>query len=631
MNKLRYKIFISILILIAGLVGFAPSARAAVPVWIVGFDANTDFEKSLETFLINLMAQVSARQETFQESYDLAKIMKAREDVNKLIFEAFSELRSEPLLIEFQQINQACGITSGAPLPTNKPGFTSGEFPEGKCLFYTQVQEYLRSRGLEIVSQPFNPSGLSGPAVDKSAVLGAIERGDDPLCLYGVRTNDGQCITIKLEGRIITNPDDFLFEEPVQKARDFLYCYFGPWRHFPWGETQKKSDLMRDNMKNYFLLTVARKLKFTQTAPPPEWYTEARCQIILASMECPLAAQPQSALASTSIPKDTSAFPVVNRDIACVSRNLVNSPTLTRPLEFIQWSQKDIHKLVTREENSVGATLQKIQITLQDIISQYQQERQAEYIAGQGIRPEKYLIGWRAYTKDEYKQLEDKWAKGGTYEGNGVIQPTGDWFYFDTGNIISPAVILLDKLQAATQAEFNLAQDAFQAPKSPDNSGDAIGLVSGSGKCPAEQAPKTVNNVQYVCQEFTNAGTPPQYFHYWITTPQDTGSSDQYSGLYVPTDKGNLPLAGRALSAPWEDPNVQLPQEYITGQAPKSKDELPSLSGNYFNQWYKDILQLHDWHFSAIVQQWFNKPEKSFFTPDRQYTPPSPQNSSGNP
>ncbi len=60
-----------------------------------------------------------------------------------------------------------------------------------------------------------------------------------------------------------------------------------------------------------------------------------------------------------------------------------------------------------------------------------------------------------------------------------------------------------------------------------------------------------------------------------------------------------------------------LPDKYLTGQAPQSKDENPALSGNYFNQWYKDILELHKWHFSAIVQQWFQKPEKSFFVPDR--------------
>src|SRR3989338_1787721 len=180
MSKSKLWIFLNVCFLVLGIWSLAPAALAAVPTWTVGFDANTDFEKSLEGFLTRLMGQVSARQETFQQSYDLAKIMKGREDVNKLIFESFSELRNEPLLLEFQNIRKACEPTTnttsvidpgsigsvGALAGSGSsslsvsdlwdgnsvtcdlldPGITVGSL-KGQCLFYTQVQEYLRTRG----------------------------------------------------------------------------------------------------------------------------------------------------------------------------------------------------------------------------------------------------------------------------------------------------------------------------------------------------------------------------------------------------------------------------------------------------------------------------------------------------
>lgn len=618
LNKLKYPLAV-IGLTILGLIGFGSDARAAVPVWVVGFDNTTDYQKSLQGFLTTLFGQLAARQETFLQAYDLTKIMKAREDVNKLIFEAFSELRNEPLLLEFQKIRKICDISNPEafipnPLNPTPPDLSS---LKGQCAFYTQVQEYLRTRGLEIISKPFNPDAIGAQHAQagldnlgESGVITPAEHGVaadeiDPMCLYGVRTNDGECIVIKLEGRIITNPDDFLFEEPIQKARDFLYCYFGAWRHYPWAATREEADLMRDNMKNHFLLTIARKLKFTQTAPPAEWYTEARCQLILASMQCPLASQPLSE--TPGAPQDTSNFPTINRDRACVARELVNSPTLSAPLEFMSWTMADLHKAVTREENTVNATYAKVANTITAIIGDYGQLRQAQYVAGQGLRPEKYLIGYRSYTPDEYKQLTDAWQKGETAEDEQRIQPTGDWFYFDTENIISPAVILLQKMQAATQAEFDLAQQAFQAPKVPDSNKDNIAF-SGPGPC-EDKPPAPLPRLEYDCREFKDdAGN---LFHYWATRPFQPEGPDETQGYYALTP--NL----RSLSAPWEDPNVELPPEYLTGQKPRSKDEQPALSGNFFNQWYKDILELHKWHFSAIVQQWFQKPEKSFFVPDR--------------
>src|SRR3989338_1738204 len=152
---IRKKIAIIFILLSFSLI-FPKFVNAAVPVIVFGeyledlynIHENTDMELSLEKFMMNLFNTFATRQEEFTKTFELAKIEKAREDVNKLNFEVQRELTGQGVIIEAK----------------------------------------------------------------------------DPV------TN--QKYTIKKEGRIITNPDDFFFEEPLQKARDFTYCYLAPWKHF---------------------------------------------------------------------------------------------------------------------------------------------------------------------------------------------------------------------------------------------------------------------------------------------------------------------------------------------------------------------------------------------------------------
>lgn len=111
------------------------------------------------------------------QKHELANIEAAREDVNKLINEVMLELKEQPLLIDSLEFGTL-----------------------------------LRSKGITRI-------------VADDAVCGA----------FGFRVND-ECVQIRKEGRIIVNPDDYLFEEPLQKARHFAYCFFAPWRHFPFGD-----------------------------------------------------------------------------------------------------------------------------------------------------------------------------------------------------------------------------------------------------------------------------------------------------------------------------------------------------------------------------------------------------------
>ena len=604
---------------------FCFRARAAVPVWVVGFDANTDYEKSLEVFLFNLMEAIQERNEDWQAAFKLAQIEQARHDVNELIYEAFSELKEEPLLLEYHSIKTAC---QKLPFTDFSVGGTGAV---GACKFIDQIDEILKSRGITITFQAPNAEDIKDMTPEQLA------KSKD-LCIYGVKTSDGECITIKKEGRIIRNPDDYLFEEPIQKARNFLYCYFGPWRHFPWGNTtgdcqsqndcyidqtcqankctnpdgsfETPADRLRDAMKNYFLLAINRKLKFLETAPPQEWYTQARCQKILATLQCG-----PNAGATESSPNLGAGFLMLSNEQACKYHEEANSPTLAMPLNQINWSWEDLNQVISKSENDAVETFTKVANTVQAIISDYQQLRKAEYIAGQGIRPEQYEIGYQAYTPEEYKQVMQT-AEGFEGSTGGTIgstkppapKPTGKYYYFTTEDIISPSVILLDKLQAATQAEFNMAQNAFKVK--PDQIAyiqrqieNGTGFVAGNlGADNRWYTPNFESNSSDRRQE-EPCGSP---IH---PCSKQTQTNPQGETILSP-NQGALP-------APWEDTLLQLPKEYYNWQAPKSEYEEPRLKNNYFNKWYKDILEMHKKNYGTILKQWFQKPLRSHFVPER--------------
>jgi len=665
MRRLIYILIITIACIF--LAQWSP-ANAAVPVWVVGFDNNTDYEKSLEVFLFNLMQAIQERNEDFQMSFKLAQIEKARADVNKLMYEAFTELRSEPLLLEYHRIKQACDSLDNLPFgkisvggllqtPPNqnplsnrtsdlqcqgqpdgtkcfdiKNPLNEGQCSNGKCVFsndqnnnenpqvcqfISDIENYLKGRGLVIVKSAVKRDKYGSPIYN-------LDQNADPLCLNGAMTADGECITIKLEGRIITNPDDFIFEEPAQKARDFVMCYLGPWRYFPFvsndqvtkenceknGIPEEKCSIQalsaakRDAMKAVFLFQIARKMKYTEVSPPEEWYTEARCEKILARLECPdiLGYEKTAPVGGNRI--------VSNRSQACSYKAANNIATLTEA-PGKDSLMVDLVEAATRPENTFAGVWNKVQENIDRIIQDYEKLRTAQYIAGQGIRPEKYLIGYQAYTPEEYQKLKKAWEQGGTFEHEvgpppvagattisqlaqvEQVNPSGDWFYFDTEDIISPAVILLNKIAAATQAQFDMARDAFQIRPSQEN-------------------------IAYIERDITNepgfvAGRLGQDKR-WVSVNFESNNKERVENPQTDVNTFNEPQLGPktgALLSPWEDTGLKLDESY------KNKDMPPWIEGNYFSQWYKDVLQLHNYQFGEVVRRWFGNPEKAYFIPDR--------------
>jgi hypothetical protein len=216
-----------------------------------------------------------------------------------------------------------------------------------------------------------------------------------------------------------------------------------------------------------------------------------------------------------------------------------------------------------------------------------------QYIAGQGIRPEKYLIGITdvkegtsdqkcgnryfdfangLHTLDSYCKENDILYFGRSLnmnynkDNNAYSNKT---FWFDTENITSPAIILLQKMAAAAQAQFNLAQQAYKYPA--DNSTTSTSTIRNtSGDCD--------NNKEF-CEEIT-------------------------------FDKPTI----NELPAPWEDDNdyAKLPQEYIDDWTGTHPDDIGDIygAGYYLNSWYKDITQMYlqkdeEDTFIRTLKNWF--------------------------
>ena len=158
--------------------------QASVPVWVTNFDECTEFQQRMENFEYSLHSTLLQKQLDTEASRELARVEKARNDVNRLVASVYDELRTTQIKLpdENAKILQSMGIAVNDPQKTSASG---SEFC--RASYETQVD-------IEGVSQ---------------------------------------CLAVQQEARIITNIDDYIFEEPIRKAADFLFCYLGDWRHFP--------------------------------------------------------------------------------------------------------------------------------------------------------------------------------------------------------------------------------------------------------------------------------------------------------------------------------------------------------------------------------------------------------------
>jgi hypothetical protein len=271
------------------------------------------------------------------------------------------------------------------------------------------------------------------------------------------------------------------------------------------------------------------------------------------------------------------------------------------------------------------------------IIGDYQTLRTAEYAVGEGLRAEKYLIGFT--DKD------------------------GKYYFIDTENIISPALFLKDKVAAATQAQFDLAQMAFkQNPEGPFGSEET---------CPDPKATGDVSLNEG--QQLKDIIDPKDLQHGWYMATITPTTGDPYKVCIFPqfnditgtvfTEIRRQPSINidqiKELPAPWEDTGsyMAIPKEYTTWFEGTTADGLtgeqaglvkappafnlqeyatqypdltapeayPNIYGaaygtntglampvseNYYtNKWYKGITQLYEKPMSEILKTWFKYEE----------------------
>ena len=677
---------------------------------------------SNEQFTTDLMQAISEKQRIDLESlqaYELAKIEKAREDVNKLTYEVYKELVEEPLVYDSELTGN---VVRSLGLKVKEEKATSAE----ECPFGVMVYS---------------------------------DAGDE-------------CLVIKKEGRVIQNVDDFIYEESLQKARDFISCFFAPWRHFPIGEdyyfaasseefnaikektrdgnlrdgtnpdyvwvgdpvcgkdamdtarngcavcpqTDKEfaeqwkssnlqeirecrdcireeldvkcnteyiceearknatndrvdlfdpkfedykkelcpSDQIKEDIKRDMLFELARKYKFIYNSPPENWYYD-----------------PYNA--GTGGDKKKCALIMANAgyDVDGIAIKELDNPLRNNTLlEYKSYQEKiwgtdlkiaiayrpDVTDQDIIDQNqsltsSTGFGLQSyIQNIVDKIISDYQSTRTAEYVTGEGLRAEKYLIGFPAKDSD----------------GN-----TLGYYFIDTENIISPALFLKDKIAAATQAQFDLAQLAWK--KNPENGGenpkcpDPYVESGGLNKDDFDNPPGPYNKLKTKCEnkelehgwyliETTDPGTPADEKKYECRWPQFNDITCEvfaYITTQVIYGDNGLP---NELPAPWEDIGnyMQIPEEYkvwfegdVNGQsgeqlglvkAPPAFDiteygsQYPDLTADtaypniygdaygkdsgismpvsqdyYINKWYKGVTQLYEKPMSEILRTWFKE------------------------
>src|SRR3990167_5093835 len=87
-------------------------AQASVPVWVTNFDECTEFQQRMENFEYSLHSTLLQKQLDTEASRELARVEKARNDVNRLVASVYDELRTTQIKLtdENAKILQSMGI-----------------------------------------------------------------------------------------------------------------------------------------------------------------------------------------------------------------------------------------------------------------------------------------------------------------------------------------------------------------------------------------------------------------------------------------------------------------------------------------------------------------------------------------
>ncbi len=501
------------------------------------------------------------------KAFELAKIEKAREDVNKLIYETMKELKDQPLVIT---------------------DFSGEDSP-----LHGSITKILRLRGIAVDYRGNCPHGIK---IDNQ---GSIE-----------------CWVVKQSSRVVENLDDYLYEEPLQRARDLVMCMLAPWNHFPLGEymplitsggamassteaiddfefgktegycdenmpypydterdtvlnecstayicamarrkqprpdmfsqrfpvykeTLCPSDRIKEDIKRELITSLTRKHKFLDRLPPEIWYYGVSMYQSISgpspdwtpveydSFVSTAGAVPvyifnqnfcEADLGGTNISKNNCLpydFSVGVSRCAFIMENLLGSgqqatlsqfilgtgpplwrdflsreisefyPTLALSLEVKRAHRLSIdpqeYELAQENKNNLDGLKRMLYGAISTVISQIKEKNTLKFTTGAGIKPLHYTVGWNVC--EDANRIEALRAGAGQaycfelasiYQvckwENNSCQGAG-YYYFETDDIISPAIFLLNKISASIQSEFALAMMAWK--KEPEGVMDA--------------------------------------------------------------------------------------------------------------------------------------------------------------
>lgn len=525
------------------------------------------------------------------KAFELAKIEKAREDVNKLIQETIKELKDQPLV-----------ITDASNLIDN--------------LARTNVQKILRLNGLSVEGQLVTlVAGIACP----TGILVNAEPG----------SSSPECWVIKQSSRVVENLDDYLYEEALQKSRDAIMCLLAPWNHWPLGEYNGEvvttnvngsttptyiddfifgrnlgfcdetapfpydvqrtttlnecstqyicaiarrqaglrpdmfsphfedykqklcpSDRIKEDLKREFLTSLMRKHRAIEFMPPEIWYygksmypnsaisdetifqyddsvrpgqggppqafilNDEYCQnqgllpnITLQdrSLNYCLPYDPSFSIGRCTFILENLGLGKTGSYFAQYSGGPVYSKIFSSQRRYLEVLVREIREFFPSIPLSIDVkrkhrlyiddpteyerakedknNLEGLKRTLTQLIAgvggETKEKNILKYGAGSGIKPLQYLFGWNV-CDDANKIAQMDNAAGQTVcnelkdlyrvcEFDGTRCQGAGYYFFETDDIISPAIFLLNKIAASIQSEFDLAMMAWkEEPESSD-------------------------------------------------------------------------------------------------------------------------------------------------------------------
>lgn len=502
-----------------GMLGAGAPIHAAVPTYVVEIELNTKFERSLERFLFDLFNTLQRRDEDFTAAFELQKIEKAREDTAKLFQEVEAELTNFGL---------AYSAYDRRLDPTGK-----NESP----LFISPVRDN------RIIHDPI------GYLVDEPAEYGKIifacfmnyiiwdQKGDAKM--YGNtsdipgRTNNA--ITSDEIAAVLTaidaNTEKKTFSltkniEALEAAKQFTIINNSS--SWPFYEQSDGDDDLQDDV-------LALSGTFLDHENVDFVLPLCNAAFELYRIDTPEIALKKVLYGTSNIEFATPASAAAAR--ARFVRNSLGFPQLRNASEHGVTTYEELDAIFFGSDNNTLSGVLQRGSSLADVVARSVSSlHRLNYEIGQGLRPENLYLSLGA--SDLAGNV------GGV--GGALNKQT---LTLNTELVISPAVVLLQKMQAATQATFDLAGQGFlylDAESTPDEILGRYNLVSTRAN---EEERKICNNAG-ACQ-LLDAWLKPAASFRSVATLDGTQTTPQIIGPEV--IGGELEIPGSGLPAPWED------------------------------------------------------------------------------